>query len=93
MNAKLSIVVELLTPAMVASGADIGQLDPSQVSRITLVLTPEAAEGEKAAPRLETEFEHRRTHLIDLVEFARFTQPAGTPVELRFQGRTETLEI
>lgn len=90
---RISLSIELLSPVNVRSAYDLAQLDPSVVSQVTVILAPEEPSGEASPQPLELTFDHRRLQFIDLVDFVRAIPSHVTPVELRYQGRTEHFEL
>lgn len=85
----MTIVVELLEPALVQSVDDLLSLDPAQVKQVSLRLNP--LDGD--AQGVETRVEPETTSLLELVRFARAAQNEPTTVELWYRGRFEAFTL
>ena len=88
MKAAMSIVVELLEPALVRSAEDLKLLDLAQVRHVAIKLTSENNWVDEPL-YFESKTDQQAAAIATLVEFARITQPSGTSVEIWYQGRSE----
>jgi len=93
MNTSFSIAIELLSPVNVRSADELAQLDPSEVEGVWVVYGSPRSDADNSPPGLKLSFDHRSYQLMDLVEFARKVQPAGTRVNLSYHGRSEEFRL
>ena len=91
MNALLSIELELLEPALVASAEHLLELHPTQIRWVSVRLT--ADEGEESSVAFEAQADDSRLAVRNLVALARQSQPHGTVVLVWYQGRSESFLI
>jgi|GEM_PF-3281981 len=94
MQATLSIIVDLLEPALVSTADELKGLDPSQIRRLEMRLTSDKDGSEDTEPaRIDGEVDHRLVSMAELVEFAQATQPNATVVEIWYHGRCESFSF
>jgi hypothetical protein len=85
----MTLVVELLEPALVQTTDDLLGLDPVQIRQVSLRLNPKDGSGQG----VETKADPETTNLGELVSFMRAVQTEPSTVELWFQGRSESLNL
>lgn len=91
MNAVLSIELEILEPAHVASAEHLLQLHPSQIHWISIRLACDEI-GEESVD-FEARASDSRLAVRSLVALAQQAQPRGTTVRVWYQGRSESFVI
>lgn len=89
MNAILSIELELLEPARVASASELQELHPSQIRWVSIRLT---ADGADSVPFM-AQADDVRAAVRNLIALAQRSQPEGTVVLVWYQGRSESFVI
>lgn len=88
-KAKMTLVIELLEPALVQSPEDLLQLDPAQFRQVSLRLT--SLDG--SVQGIETQADPLTSNLGEIIAFARKVQTEPTTVELWYRGRQESFEL
>jgi hypothetical protein len=89
MKAAMSIIVELLEPALVRSTDDLKQLDLAQVKQVAIKVNAANQSSGEEPLYLESRSDQQSGAILTLLEFAETIQPEGTCVEVWFQGRSE----
>lgn len=81
----MTIVIELMEPALAQTADDLAALGSEQIRQVSLRLTS----AEERTHGVETKADPATTNLGELVAFAREVQTEPTTVELWYQGRSE----
>lgn len=85
----MTLVFDLLEPALVQTTADLVALDPAQIRQASLKLATTGS----SARELETVVDLGQTTIAELTEFARAVQSEPAEIEIWYRGRRETISL